>query len=160
VRLVRVKAPEGQGEAVTAVAFKVGITQVTIHQESVYRPAQHPVTQDVVDIKTATPTAKEFLDALMAAPFFDPTTYPIAVRQPRAVISRESPASVTWPLAQPTVDLLEELWQFSHGTFGFAGRVLIAAALLAYGMIAHELLLIVAGLLFMPLLPPVLAGGF
>jgi uncharacterized protein DUF389 len=160
VRLVRVKAPEGQGTVVAAVAFQVGIAQVTIHQESVYRPDQPPVRQDVVDLEIATPAAKAFLDALMAAPFFDPKTYPIAVRQPRAVVSREPPATVTWPLVEPTVDLLEELWQFSHVTVGFAGRVLIAAALLAYGLIAHKLLLIVAGLLFMPLLPPVLAVGF
>jgi hypothetical protein len=38
--------------------------------------------------------------------------------------------------------------------------VLIAALLLAYGMIEHKILLIIAGLLFLPLLPLLLAMGF
>jgi hypothetical protein len=154
-----VKAPEGKGRAVAEVAFGVGITQVTVHHEGVYRPQQPPPTQDVVDVETATPMAKAFLDTLLAALFFDPRAYAVAVRQPQAVVSREKP-SVAWPLVEPTVDLFEELWQFSHVTVGFAGRVIIAAALLAYGMIEHKLLLIAAGLLFMPMLPLVLAIGF
>jgi hypothetical protein len=160
VRLVRVKAPAGKGEQVAEVAFGVGIAQVSVHQEHVYRLRQPIETKDVVDVETATPTAKAFLDVLMTAPFFNPEAYTIAVRQPRTVVSRETPAAVTWPLTEPTVDLFEELWQFSHVTFGFVGRVFIAASLLAYGMIEHKLLLIVAGLLFMPLLPPALAVGF
>jgi hypothetical protein len=95
VRLVKVKAPEGKGEQVAAVAFGVGIAQVSIHQERVYRRAQPPETVDVVDLETATPTAKAFLDALLAAPFFDPQAYQLAVRQPRAVVSRERPSTLT-----------------------------------------------------------------
>jgi hypothetical protein len=160
VRLVKVQAPEGKGDDVAQVAFAVGISQVSLRQEQVYRDNQRKDTKDVVDVETATPTAKAFIDAVMAAPFFDPKTYSIAVRQPRSIVAREQPAKLTWPLVEPTVDLCEELWQFSHVTVGFVGRVVLAALLLAYGMIMDKLLIIIAGLLFLPFLPLLLAVGF
>jgi hypothetical protein len=113
-----------------------------------------------IDIETATPTAKKFIDALLAAPFFDQNEYAIAVRQPRSIISSEKLSKITHPLAEPNIDILEELWQFSHVTLGFVGRILIGAPLLAYGMIQFKLLFMIAGLLFIPLLPPMLAVGF
>jgi hypothetical protein len=160
MRLVRVKAPEGGGEEVARVAFEAGIAQVTTHQQEVRRANGERETKDVIDVETATPKAKVFLDALMAAPFFDAEKYSIAVRQPRSVVSREKPPEITRPLVEPTIDIFEELWQFSLVTFGFIGRVFIAAMLLAYGMIQQQLLIMLGGLLFLPLLPLLLAIGF
>ncbi len=60
----------------------------------------------------------------------------------------------------PATDIFEELWQFSHITVGFVGRNFIAACLLAYGLINQQILLIIAGLLFLQLLPLLLAIGF
>jgi hypothetical protein len=160
VRLVKVQVPQGQGDAITQIAFAVGIGQVTVRQEQIQRPDQERKTRDVVDVEVATPTAKTFIDAVMAAQFYNPDDYAITVRQPRSIVSRELPAKLTHPLAEPTTDLLEELWQFSHITAGFVGRVLLAALLLAYGMIVNQLLVIVAALLFLPSLPILLAIGF
>jgi hypothetical protein len=160
MRLVRVKVPEGKGETVAHLAFEAGLEQVTLHQQSTLKSDGRRETKDVVDVETATPTAKAFVDALMSAPFFDAKEYSIAIRQPRSVVSREGPRQLTWPLVEPTVDIFEELWQFSHVTFGFVGRVLIATLLLAYGIIEHKLLIMIAGLLFLPLLPLLLAMGF
>jgi len=157
VRLVKVQAPAGKGEEVAQLAFAVGIAQVTVRQEQVYRPNQAREAKDVVDIEVATPLAKAFIDAVLTAPFFDPEAYAITVRQPRSIISHEAPATLTKPFVVPAIDLMEELWQFSHVTFGFVGRVALAAALLAYGMIADKLLIVIAGLLFLPLLPLLLA---
>ncbi|HYG81120.1 MAG TPA: hypothetical protein VD861_12065, partial [Pyrinomonadaceae bacterium] len=160
MRLVRVKAPEGKGETVARLAFEAGLEQVTIHQQRTLKSDGSQETKDVVDVETATPTAKAFVDSVMAAPFFDAKEYSIAIRQPRSVVSRESPRKLTWPLAEPSVDIYEELWQFGHVTYGLVGRVLIASLLLAYGMIEHKLLIMIAGLLLLPLLPLLLAMGF
>lgn len=160
MRLVRVKVPEGKGETVARLAFEAGIEQVMIHQQDTLKADGQRETKDLVDVETATPTAKAFVDALMSAPFFDAKEYAIAIRQPRSVVSREGARKLTWPLVEPSVDIFEELWQFSHVTYGFVGRVLIAALLLAYGMIEHKILIIIAGLLFLPLLPLLLAMGF
>jgi hypothetical protein len=160
MRLVRVKAPEGKGEDVARLAFEAGLEQVTIHQQRTLKADGGQETKDVVDVETATPTAKAFVDSVMAAPFFDAKEYSIAIRQPRSIVSREGPRKLTWPLVEPSVDIFEELWQFSHITYGFVGRVFIASLLLAYGMIEQKLLIMLAGLLFLPLLPLLLAMGF
>lgn len=157
MRLVKVQVPEGQGDTIAQIAFGLGIGQVTVRQEHIQRPGQARVPRDVVDAEVATPVAKAFIDAVMAAPFYDPDAYAITVRQPRSISGREPPEKLTHPLAEPVPDLLQELWQFSHVTVGFVGRVLIAAMLLAYGMIADQLLIIVAALLFLPSLPILLA---
>ena len=160
MRLVKVSAPEGSGEQVAQVAFGVGISQVTTQQQEVHRANGERETRDVVDVQTATPKAKAYLDTLMAAPFFDSEKFSIEVRQPRSLVSREKPPKLTWPLVEPTIDIFEELWQFSLVTYGFVGRVFIAAMLLAYGMIQQQLLIMLGGLLFLPLLPLLLAIGF
>jgi hypothetical protein len=160
MRLVRVKTPEGKGEDVARLAFEAGLEQVAIHQHRTLKADGTQETKDVVDVETATPTAKTYVDAVMAAPFFNAKEYSINVRQPRSIVSRQGPRKLTWPLVEPTVDIFEELWQFSHITYGFVGRVFIAALLLAYGMIEHKLLIMLAGLLFLPLLPLLLAMGF
>ena len=160
MRLVKVQVPEGQGDAIVQIAFTVGIGQVTLRQEQIQRPEHARITRDVVDVEVATPIAKRLIDAVMAAPFYTPEDYAITVRQPRSIVARELPEQLTPPLAEPTTDLLEELWQFSQITIGFIGRVLLAALLLAYGMIVNQLLVIVAALLFLPSLPILLAIGF
>lgn len=160
MRLVRVKAPEGKGEGIASLAFEAGLEQVTIHQQRTLKADGSQETKDVVDIETATPTAKAFVDKVMSASFFDPQEYSIAVRQPRSVVNREKPWKVTWPIVIPTADIFEELWQFSHITYSFVGRILIGSLLLSYGMIQFNLLLMIAGLLFLPLLPLLLAVSF
>jgi Domain of unknown function (DUF389) len=160
VRLVRVKAPQGRGRDVAQIAFAAGISRVAIHQHQILTKDEREEITDVIDVETATPTAKAFTDALMQTAFFDPKDYSITVRQPRSVVSRERPANLTVPLVEPTLDIFEELWQFSHVTFGFIGRIFIASLFLAYGIIEAKILLIIAGLLFLPVLPPILAIGF
>jgi hypothetical protein len=160
MRLVRVKAPEGKGDDVARLAFEAGLKQVTVHQQRLLKSDGRQEIKDIVDVETATPTAKAFIDKVMAASFFDPKEYGIAVRQPRSIVTREKPWKVTWPIVVPTADIYEELWQFSHITFSFVGRILIGSMLLSYGMIEFNLLLMIAGLLFLPLLPLLLSMSF
>ncbi len=160
MRLVRVNAPHGKGADVAQIAFSVGINQASVFQVESHRSESEPQTKDAVDIETSTPKAKRFVDALLAADFYNPTDYTINIRQPRSIISKESLRELTPPLVVPASDIYEELWQFSHVTVGFVGRNFIAACLLAYGLIQQQILLIIAGLLFLQLLPLLLAIGF
>jgi hypothetical protein len=157
MRLVKVKAPEGKGADVARLALQAGIKQAGSYTEYVHGPNKN---SDVVDVQTSTPLAKKFIDALTSAPFFDPREYSIAVRQPRSVVSGERPLELTRPVVVPETDIYEELWQFSQVTYSFVGRFLIAAMLIAYGLIEHSLLVMIAGLMFMPLLPLLLAISF
>ena len=160
MRLIKVSAPEGKGEEIARLAFEAGIRQVTVQQVEVLASDGSRQKKDTVDAKTSTPAAKAFADAVLAAPFFDPEEYSVEMRQPRSVVSGEDAARLTWPVATPTVDILEELWQFSHVTWSFVGRMFIGGVLLAYGMMKFNLLMMIAGLMFLPMLPLVLAVGF
>ncbi|HEX8637825.1 MAG TPA: hypothetical protein VF692_07185, partial [Pyrinomonadaceae bacterium] len=103
---------------------------------------------------------KHFVDALLASEFYDKQEFSVAIRQPRSILSGENLRELTKPLVDPATDIFEELWQFSHITAGFVGRIFIAACLLGYGLIHQKTLIIIAALLFLPLLPLLLAVGF
>lgn len=160
MRLIKVNAPQGEGALVAQIAFSVGIEKVSLYQTESLQSGGRNEMKDSIDIETSTPKGKSFLDALLQSDFYNSENYSIAVRQPRAVISSDNMRELTKPLAEPGIDIFQELWQFSHITYGFVGRFFLGACLLAYGLIEQKTLLIVAGLLFLPLLPPLLAVGF
>jgi hypothetical protein len=157
MRLVKVSAPVGKGAQIAQLALDAGVESVSVHQVFVHGPDER---HDVVDIQTSTPLAHTFVDALFAAPFYDASTFSLNVREPRTIVGKESIARITWPMPVPTIDVLEDLWQFTHITPSLVVRVSVAAALLATGMIRDELLLVAAGLLFLPLLPGLMAVAF
>jgi hypothetical protein len=160
MRLIKVSAPAGMGEKVAQTAFSAGIEKVSLYKTESLQATGARETKDTVDIETSTPLGKRFVDALLDADFYDKENFSLAVRQPRAIVSSEKLEKLTVPLVEPATDMLEELWQFSHVTLGFVGRILIASCLLAYGLIQQQILLIIAGLLFLPLLPTLLAVSF
>lgn len=160
MRLIKIGAPEGKGENVARTAFGVGIKKVSIHQTQSFSSGGKTETKDVVDIETSTPKAKRFIDAFLVADYYNREDFTLAVRGALSLVTAESVRETTKPLTDPVTDILEELWQFSHITFDFAGRIFVAACFLGYGLIEQKLLIIIAGLLFLPLLPLLLAMGF
>jgi hypothetical protein len=160
MRLLKISAPEGKGESVARIAFSVGIDKVSLHQVENYNSEGKTEIADVVDLETSTPKAKRFVDALLTADFYNQDDFTLVVRGALSIISSGGVRELTEPLTDTVTDILEELWQFSHITYSFIGRIFIAACLLAYGLIEYKLLLIIAGLLFLPLLPLQLAVGF
>jgi hypothetical protein len=160
MRLVMVNAPEGRGQDIARIAFSVDINKVSHRQVTSQLADGKTETKDVVDVETSTPKAKHYIDAILAADFYDKENMTISVRSPVSIISRENLREITKPLTETVTDIFEELFQFSHITYSFVGRVFIAASLLAYGMIRQQLLIMIAGLLFLPLLPLLQAIGF
>jgi hypothetical protein len=160
MRQITITAPKGSATQIAQIAFAVGISEVSVAEKRVLDRGGSETRKDLVELDVSTPLAKAFMDELTAAPFFSSEEFSIAVRQPRALISREKLSRLTRPLVAPTVDIFEELWQFSQVTYGFVGRILIGALLLAYGLVEYKLLFMIAGLLFIPLLPLMLSMGF
>jgi hypothetical protein len=148
-----VSAPEGSAQQVAEIAFSTGIKSVSIQQQQDLSADGKRETKDTIDLQTSTPKGKRFIDNLMNADFYNSEDYSINIRQPRALISNENIRELTRPLAEPVLDIYQELWQFSHITVGFVGRFFIGASFLAYGLIQNQTLLIIAGLLFLPILP-------
>ena len=160
MRQVTIKGPQGSARELAEIAFAVGISDVTLGEKRVLHANGQETLEDSFEIEVGTPTAKAFLDALTSKTFFTRDKFSVAVRQPRSLISREKLTSLTRPLVEPSIDLFQELWQFSQITYGFIGRIFIGALLLSLGLIEYQLLLIIAGLLFIPLLPLLLSIGF
>jgi hypothetical protein len=160
MRQVTIRGPKGSGQEIAKIAFAAGIFDVTLEEKRVLHADGQETIEDSFEIEVSTPAAKAFLDALTNTTFFTRDKFSIAVRQPRALLSREKVSTLTRPLVEPSIDLFEELWQFSQITYGFIGRIFIGALLLSLGLIEYQLLLIIAGLLFIPLLPLLLSIGF
>jgi Domain of unknown function (DUF389) len=160
MRLVKVSAPEGHGKQVIDLAFALGIKTASLSQVEAYRVEKSVQVKDIVDIQTSTPEARSFINELLRADFYDQEEYSISMRQPASILSSGNVQRLTKPLVVPPSDILEELWQFSHINISFVGRIFIASSLLAFGIINHQLLVMIAGLLFLPLLPLLLAVSF
>ena len=107
MRLITVKGPNGSAQDIARIAFSSGIAEVTVQQGQTLHATKPETLNDIVKIGTATPTAKKFIDALIAAPFFNQEEYTIAVKQPRSIISSEKLSNITRPLVEPTIDILE-----------------------------------------------------
>jgi hypothetical protein len=160
MRLIKVSAPVGLGQRIAHSAFAAGVDSVELRSSVAYAGNGDTWPVDIVDIATSTPISKRFIDILLTEDYYSSATVSINVRQPRSIVSRLDFAKITAPLAEPATDLFEELWQFSHVTYGLAGRLFIAGCLLGYGMIEEKVLFIVAGLLFIPVLPMVMAISY
>jgi hypothetical protein len=160
MRQITITAPQGSASEVAQIAFAVGISEVSISEKRILAAGGSERIKDSIEMDVGTPLAKAFMDEFTSAPFFDVEKFSVAVRQPRALISRERLSTLARPLVEPSVDLFEELWQFSQVTYGFVGRIFIGALLLAYGLVNYRLLFMIAGLLFIPLLPLMLSVGF
>jgi hypothetical protein len=160
MRQITITAPPGTAAQIARIAFGVGVSHVSVAEKLILDADGSERIKDSIEMDVGTPVAKAFMDEFTSAPFFDVEQFSIAVRQPRALVSREKLSTLTRPLVEPSVDLYEELWQFSQVTYGFVGRILIGALLLAYGLVEYKLLLLIAGLLVIPLLPLKLSVGF
>ena len=160
MRQVTVTSPEGKGVDVAQVAFSVGINDVSMHSTRTLKADQTEQRKDHIEVETATHLAKAFVEKLTSSSFFNCEQYALTIRQPRSIFSRRDIRSLTRPFVEPTSDLFEELWQFSQITYGFVGRIYIGALLLAFGLVDFRLLFMIAGLLFIPLLPLMLGIGF
>lgn len=150
MRLITVRAPKGHGQKVASLAFKADIARVSLHEATALLADSTTKAEDVVEIETATPKGKQFIETLMNASFYNPGTYSFTVRHPESVFASEPPEEETHPIIRPTTDVYEELWQFTKVTVSLVGRVFLSSLLLAYGMREGYMPLIIAGLLFLP----------
>jgi hypothetical protein len=160
MRLIKVNVPEGKGQNVIKTAFSVNIKKATAHPAESFEADGTVERREVIDMEASTPQAKVFIDRLLQSDYFDRRHSSVAVRETRSIVCDEDFHELTIPLIAPITDIYEELLKFSHLTTGFLGRAFISGALLSYGLLQQQILLMIAGLLFLPLLPLLLAIGF
>lgn len=150
MRVITVTVPEGMGKKVSDMAFEAGAKRVLVKQTEEFRRGEEALQLDVIEVQGATPIAKAFIESVMAAPFYDPKTCTITSRHPRSLVASERPEDETMPIVMPSMEVFEELWQFSRVTTSLVVRVFMASLLVAYGMIHMNVPVLIAGLLFLP----------
>ena len=157
MREVRVTLPKAKAADAARLALQLGMPHVSVYDVFVLGPNE---PRQVVSVETSTPTAKKFIEQVLAAPFFNDRDCTITARTVRAILSAEDSAEVTKPVMQPAAEVNQELWQSSHVTASYLARNLVATALAAYGMLHGEFILLVTGLLFSSYLPGLLGVAF
>lgn len=160
MRSVQINTPRELADQVAGIAYSCGVSIVDVADvTAVYESGRREQKFDI-SFETSTPKAKDFVDKLLLADFYDRDTVWFEVRERRSIINKDPIHDVTYPWVIPSTDLLQDLYQFSHITLGLVGRVFLAACLLSYGLLNQNLLLMIAGMMFIPLLPVFSAIGF
>ena len=151
---VTVGAPKGKGEQIARIALEQGLTEATISQVRMFE-AEGVTEQEEIKVSVAAPDAARFVEAFMAAPFFDPLEYSIVCDEVTAIVSRETPENVARPMKLSSVTVLQDLWIQNHITPAFIARAAVSAFLLAYGLMEADMTTLIIALLFAPFLSQV-----
>lgn len=160
MRSVQVNAPKELEDQLAHLAHECDVSVVSVTNVTAIHSTGAPESKIAVSFETSTPKAKIFVERLLLSEIYDRDKVWIDVRERRAIINKDPLPDVTYPWVIPGTDVLEDLYQFSHITVGLIGRVFIAACLLSYGLLHQNLLLMIAGMMFIPMLPVLSAIGF
>ncbi|HTH51438.1 MAG TPA: hypothetical protein VL501_05875 [Pyrinomonadaceae bacterium] len=160
MRSVQVNTPKDRAKAIAELAFETGVSVVNVQDAIAWHKDGERDEKVTVGFETSTPKAKKFVDDLLVSDAYDRQVVWFEVRERRSIITTDPIHDVTYPWVIPSTDILQDLYQFSHITLGLIGRVLLAACLLAYGLLHQNLLLMIAGMMFIPMLPVLSAIGF
>jgi hypothetical protein len=154
---IRIRVPKSHTAQVLRMARELGL-----HEPCMYdaRLPESEVEVDVLSAEISTPDAKRFVDRLLDSKVLESPHATLTTRELRSIVGQDSVRELTAPLVRPVSDVLFELWQHSHVTAGFIGRLFVGSVLVGVGMCAHNFLLLAAGLLFVPLIHIVLAIAF
>lgn len=160
MRVIKVKVQEGLGKQVQDLAFKTGVSEISLQSSKRIKNDNTTLTEETISVETSTPKAKEFVEALMTAPFYDSETINLTIERPESLFSGKHPSEETKPFIRPTADVCEDLWQFTQVNASLLFRVFLSSLLLCYGMVEGYMPLIIASLLFLPYHHHILALGF
>ncbi len=156
---VTVSTPQGKGEAIAQLAIECGIKGVTVARVRAYEAGKFS-EQEEVTVSTSAPLSTCFVEAVMAAPAYDPAQYTIICDEVMAIVTDEPAREVSRPMKVASVYVLQELWQENHITSAYIARAGVSTLLLAYGLLSGDIGTLIIAFLITPFLSQVLAIGF
>lgn len=154
---IKVMAPKGKGKEVAKLALDLGIQEITVSQVFVHGPNEE---KEQIGMEVSVPQARQFIDHLLTAPFFDTDNYSVSSDELMSIVSSEPPEKISRPLQLGAPTVLQDLWLQNHITVGFVARAFVSALLLSYALVEADLITLMAALLFTPFLAQDLAMGF
>src|SRR5438477_12887802 len=99
--------PEYVAEAVR-LAQAAGITRVTVADVFVHGPEAERRT---VSVETSTPKARTFVETFLGSSTLSQADYTLTSREIRAIVDDEPLAKLTVPMSEPSVNVIQDLWQ-------------------------------------------------
>jgi len=154
---IRATIPPDCVSEVARLAHAAGVARVSVAEVFVHGPDAH---RRLLSVETSTPKARAFVEALLSSPMLSQTDYTVTSREVRAIVGDEPVASLTQPMSEPFIDVIQDLWQLSHVTPSYVSRAAAGAVLLATGIVEDNPVAIVVAALFLPFLAQVLAASF
>jgi hypothetical protein len=151
VHEIRLSVPPDRVEDAVGAAHRTGIERITVLPTTIHRP-KGVVPAVMISAETSTPRARAFADAVLTSRWFDRATCTMTTRELRAIVSDEPLDPLTYPMPEPSDDVLQDLWQLSHVTPSYLGRCVAGALLLVRGMLADDLVALLLAVLFLPFL--------
>jgi hypothetical protein len=156
MREIKVRLPEGQGEAMARLAMDCGADTAIYH--SVYDVGRKATVEEL-RVKTSTPIARKIINALQNAPFYDPSRVTVSSHEIRSLLSSQDILKITQPFSIPASDIYQEFWQTNHVTLSFICRTSISAMLLSYAMLKDRIVLMIGAMFFTMFSPPLMSLG-
>lgn len=156
---VTVSTPKGKGEQVARLALTQGIAEAAVIPTRVFRDSGTEEGEEV-RIQVSAPESTRFIEALMAADFYDPRHYSIVSDEVVAIVSQKTPEQVTRPLKLSAPTILQDMWLQNHITAAYIARAVVSTLLVAYGLIEGDMTVYIVALLFTPFMAQVMAMSF
>ena len=154
---VTVVTPQGKAKPVVRIAQEQGISQVAVMPVYMYGPDKE---HEEITIECSAPQTARFIEAVMAAPFYNPQEYTITADELLSIIDSDPPEKVSRPLKVSSTTILQDLWQQNHITVAYVARAFVSTTMLAYGLLEGDVTVLIIALLFTPFLAQDLAIGF
>jgi hypothetical protein len=154
---ITVTTPKGKAKPVVRIVQETGISQVAVSQVYVYGPDEE---HDEITFECSAPKAAKFIEAFMAAPFYDPRKYSLIADEVMSIVDSDPPEKVSRPFRISSTTILQDLWMQNHVTVGYVARAFVSTLLLAYGLLEGDITVLIIALLFTPFLAQDLAISF
>jgi hypothetical protein len=151
VHEIRLMVPTRLAEDAIGEAHRAGIEHVMVQPATIHR-TKGVESATLVSAETSTPRARALVLGVRRAAWFDRATCSMSTRELRAIVSDEPLITLTRPMAEPDVDMLQDLWQLSHVTASYMARCIAGAILMARGVIANDFVALMLAVLFLPFL--------
>lgn len=154
---VTISTPKDKAKPVAKIALAQGISEVTVARVFVHGPDEE---QEELTINCSVAQAAEIIEAVMAAPFYDPQKYSITSDELTAIVTTQPPESISLPFKMSSMSVLQDLWMQNQITVAYFARATVSAALLAYGLLEGDITTLIIAFLFTPFLTQDLAISF